>query len=101
VLKITNAQIKRQVQIQGSIGGAARALSMSWDTVKKAVLGTRKEPEWDGIAPEDRCTCCGVRVKAKGNRYLCSECYSTAECGVVYTESSFNYRAAREGAGRE
>lgn len=97
MLKITNAQILRQIELQGSIQGAARALGISWQTVAYAKNGQRKGPDLSKVEViEDACTCCGKAPKAPGNRYLCLDCYQTAECGVIWPESEtgFNQRAA-------
>lgn len=37
-----------------------------------------------------RCTCCGVRPVARGNRFLCNECFSREGARSSYFDGSSN-----------
>ena len=41
---------------------------------------------------EGKCTCCRIRDKAPGMRYLCDYCFQYADSGEIYPETSINCR---------
>jgi len=45
---------------------------------------------------EGKCTCCRIRDKAPGFKYLCEYCFKYGDSGEVYPETSFSYRAMRD-----
>jgi hypothetical protein len=90
MIQISNSAIVRQIERSGSVNGAAKALGLSWETVRRAQSGKRAEPvrAWGSVKVGELCSCCGREERAPGNRWLCRECWETAECGEVYPETA-------------
>lgn len=84
----TNKEIVDQIGRQGSVHGAAKALQISWQTVVRARDGRRIErtARARGRDRQELCTCCGIRPRAEGNRWLCDWCFGFETCGEISPE---------------
>ena len=53
----------------------------------------RRKPKRDHRPQIDgKCTCCRIRDKAPGFRYLCEYCFQYADSGEIYPETSLVMR---------
>ena len=74
---------------RNSMDHTAQMLGISHDTVRRALRGTRREPELVDTGPViaiDRCGCCNWRPiwREGGLTRLCKLCWEHRECGEIY-----------------
>ena len=88
-LQLSNQEIIQAYKRHGNINQTSLALGVSWDLVRNAVNGTRKEPKKRERADKgDLCHCCGLnRIdKAGGLTRFCRDCFENASCGEIYPD---------------
>jgi hypothetical protein len=74
---ITNQKIRDLYAKHGNKTLVAQALDCSQRLVHDALNGLRKDCEELVLTmdPKYLCTCCGIREKSEGLRFLCIDCY--------------------------
>ncbi len=79
---ISNQMVLDALELtDGNVNAASIQLNCSYRLVWNAKNGVRKEPDnikellAHPIVIDDPCTCCGIRNKAPGNRFLCKICF--------------------------
>lgn len=82
---LSTEDIIEAFHVAGSYNGAARKLGVSHATVRRAVRGQRKKGQKRRRREGRLCSSCGEMpvFVAGGCRFLCQECYETAECGTL------------------
>ncbi|HUV84271.1 MAG TPA: hypothetical protein VMV86_01095 [Methanosarcinales archaeon] len=82
---ISNRMVLEALELTGgNVNAARRELNCSYRLVWNAKHGIRKDPllgtKLDKpVIIDNPCTCCGIRNKAPGNRFLCNICFRIGE----------------------
>lgn len=80
---IKNEDVKEKLDEGWTISKCAILFSCSKNLIKSVREGKRPALKRKRKLPKKRCSCCGLRKVAKGNRFLCKKCYRKKECGSI------------------
>jgi len=82
---IKNEDVEAKLKEGYSIAKTADFFNCSYTLVKAIKQGARKEITQREVLskPDNLCSCCGVRPRKKGNRFLCEWCFKHEESGTL------------------